>query len=207
MGSSDWYIILLSNTGVNCHRYTEVRRMTENVLVGKAACIGELYLGRSEILRSLRYYVWAHSQGHPIDCNTHTSYMQSVGCLWLCSHTEYLKVLRIHMQARTHIHTHNTRMHTYTHTIICNWCHVLGVVPTHSISKLLRISNLPRYSPPMQVALPTLVSCTIKALVSCTSSVCCNLGSWLGGCFPVSVSAHVLCRSSCLVPAHVQILL
>ena len=116
MGSSDWYIILLSNTVVNCHGYTEVRRMTENMLVGKAICIGELYLGRSEILRSLRYYVWAHSQGHHIDCDTHTSYMQSVGCLWLCSHTEYLKVLRIHMQARTHMHTHNTRTHTHTHT-------------------------------------------------------------------------------------------
>ena len=50
-----------------------------------------------------------------------------------------------------------------------------------------------------------LVSCTIKALVSCTSSVCCNSGSRLGGCFPVSVTAHVLCISSCLVPAHVQI--
>ena len=50
-----------------------------------------------------------------------------------------------------------------------------------------------------------LVSCTIKALVSCTSSVRCNSGSRLGGRFPVSVTAHVLCISRCLVPAHVQI--
>ena len=42
-------------------------------------------------------------------------------------------------------------------------------------------------------------------LVSCTSSVRCNSGSRLGGRFPVSVTAHVLCISSCLVPAHVQI--
>ena len=38
-----------------------------------------------------------------------------------------------------------------------------------------------------------LVSCTIKALVSYTSSVRCNSGSRLGGRFPVSVTAHVLC--------------
>ena len=50
-----------------------------------------------------------------------------------------------------------------------------------------------------------LVSCAIKALVCCTSSVRCNSGSWLGGRFPVSATAHVLCISSCLVPAHVQI--
>ena len=50
-----------------------------------------------------------------------------------------------------------------------------------------------------------LVSCTIKPLVSCTSSVRCNSGSRLGGRFPVSVTANVLCISSCLVPAHVQI--
>ena len=45
----------------------------------------------------------------------------------------------------------------------------------------------------------SLVSCTIKALVSCTSSVRCNSGSRLGGRFLVSVTAHVLCISSCLV--------
>ena len=50
-----------------------------------------------------------------------------------------------------------------------------------------------------------LVSCTIKALVSCTSSVRCNSRSRSGGRFPVSVTAHVLCISSCLVPAQVQI--
>ena len=50
-----------------------------------------------------------------------------------------------------------------------------------------------------------LVSCTIKALLSCTSSVRCHSGSRLGGCFPVSVTAHVLCIPSCLVPALVQI--
>ena len=38
--------------------------------------------------------------------------------------------------------------------------------------------------------IPVLVSCTIKALV------CCNSGSRLGGCFPVSVTAHVLSISS-----------
>ena len=37
----------------------------------------------------------------------------------------------------------------------------------------------------------SLVSCTIKALVSCTSSVRCYSGSRLGGRFPVSVTAHV----------------
>ena len=37
----------------------------------------------------------------------------------------------------------------------------------------------------------TLVSCTIKALVSCTSCVRYNSGSWLGWRFPVSVTAHV----------------
>ena len=36
-------------------------------------------------------------------------------------------------------------------------------------------------------------------------SVRCNSGSQLGGRFPVSATAHVLCISSCLVPAHVQI--
>ena len=36
-----------------------------------------------------------------------------------------------------------------------------------------------------------LVSCTINALVSCTSSVRCNSGSQLGGRFPVSVTVHV----------------
>ena len=55
------------------------------------------------------------------------------------------------------------------------------------------------------VCVCVLVSCTIKALVSCTSSVRCHSGSRLGGRFPVSVTAHVLCISSCLVPAHVQI--
>ena len=50
-----------------------------------------------------------------------------------------------------------------------------------------------------------LVSCIIKALVSCTSSVRCHSGSRLGERFPVSVTAHALCISSCLVPAHVQI--
>ena len=55
------------------------------------------------------------------------------------------------------------------------------------------------------VSLASLVSCTIKALVSCTSSVRCHSGSRLGGRFPVSVTAHVLCISGCLVPAHVQI--
>ena len=50
-----------------------------------------------------------------------------------------------------------------------------------------------------------LVSCTIKALVSCTSSVRCNSGSRLGGRFPVSVTADVLCISSRLVEVHVQI--
>ena len=55
------------------------------------------------------------------------------------------------------------------------------------------------------VCVCVLVSCTIKALVSCTSSVRCHTGSRLGGRFPVSVTAHVLCISSCLVPAHVQI--
>ena len=41
-----------------------------------------------------------------------------------------------------------------------------------------------------------LVSCTIKALVSCTSSVRCgHTGSRLGGRFSVSVTAHVLCIS------------
>ena len=42
-------------------------------------------------------------------------------------------------------------------------------------------------------------------LVSCTSSVRCHTGSRLGGRFSVSVTAHVLCISGCLVPAHVQI--
>ena len=50
-----------------------------------------------------------------------------------------------------------------------------------------------------------LVSYISKALVSCTSSVRCNSRSRLGGRFPVSVTAHVLCISSCSVPAHVQI--
>ena len=39
--------------------------------------------------------------------------------------------------------------------------------------------------------------------MSCTSSVRCNSGSRLGGRFPVSVTAHVLCISCCSVPAHV----
>ena len=38
---------------------------------------------------------------------------------------------------------------------------------------------------------PTLMFCTIKALVSCTSSVSCYSGSRLCGRFPVSVTAHV----------------
>ena len=36
-------------------------------------------------------------------------------------------------------------------------------------------------------------------------AVNCNSGSRLGGLFAVSVTAHVLCISSCLVPVHVQI--
>ena len=43
----------------------------------------------------------------------------------------------------------------------------------------------------------------LTPLVSCTSSVHCSSGSQLSGHFSVSVTAHVLCISSCLVLVHV----
>jgi len=70
MGNPDWNVLMvdihlwkllwvycLGHAGVNGN--DQVDR-----LAGKATLISGLLLGRSEVLRSLRHYLWAQSQGH-----------------------------------------------------------------------------------------------------------------------------------------------
>ena len=70
MGSPDWNVSMVDIhfqklMSMYCPGHAGVKgNDPADRLAGKATLTGGLRLGRSEVLRSLRHYMWAQSQGH-----------------------------------------------------------------------------------------------------------------------------------------------